>query len=294
MKGDPEAALRLAVIFALAILLLPVPVHAEGAVRGVVHQRFIALLNPMGMEHTLEVGARTRLGDPREVLFMGAHAEGGLVSYVSPVYAMHGAYVQVSPLAFLVLRAELTHSQLWPIGMSGAGYYGLSGYEEDVSPSALNAERGAAAGGWSARAYATVQGLVPLGPVRLLIQDQLIVQHASLGGASHYYDMKWDLILARQDLVLINSAVLLLEIDLEATTHLRLGGYDDVRFVPSSGYLGHQVGPLVMLTLDRPASEVPSLSIFVRGGYYTHHVIRRDELTILGGVAIDYDLGALR
>lgn len=275
-------------------LLVPAPVHAEGAVRGVVHQRFIALLNPMGMEHTLEVGARAPLGDPHEILFMGAHAESGLVSYVSPVYAMHGAYVQVSPLAFLALRAELTHAQLWPLGMSGAGYYGLAAYDDDVSPSALNAERGEAAGGWSARAYATLQALVPLGPVRLLIQDQLVVQSASLGGASHYYDMKWDLVLARQDLVLINSAVLLLELDLEATTHLRLGAYDDLRFVPSSEYLGHQVGPLVMLTLDRPAPEVPSLSVFVRGGYYTHHVIRADELTVLGGVAVDYDLGAIR
>jgi len=286
--------LRPVAIFVLAIVLLPAPVHAEETVRGVVHQRFVALLNPLGMEHTLEVGARAPLGDPREILFMGAHAESGLVSYVSPVYAMHGAYVQVSPLAFLALRAELTHAQLWPLGMSGAGYYGLTAYDDDVSVSALNAERGEAAGGWSARAYATLQGLVPLGPVRLLIQDQLIVQHASLGGASHYYDMKWDLVLARQDLVLINSAVLLLEIDLEATTHLRLGAYDDVRFVPSSEYLGHQVGPLVMLTLDRPAPEVPSLSFFVRGGYYTHHVVRADELTILGGVVVDYDLGAIR
>jgi hypothetical protein len=287
--------LRHAAIFALAILLPTTALADDDAVvRGVVRQRFVALLNPMGMEHTLEVGARARIGDPHELLFMGAHAETGVVSYVSPVYAIHGAYVQVSPLAFLVLRAELTHSQLWPLGMSGAGYYGLSAYDDDVSPAALNAERGATATGWSARAYATLQGLVPLGPVRLLIQDQLIVQSASLGEASHYYDMKWDLVLARQDLVLITGAVLLLEVDLEATTHLRLGAYDDVRVVPSSGYLGHQVGPLVMLTLDRLAPEVPSLSVFVRGGYYTHHVLRADQLTILGGVAIDYDLGTIR
>lgn len=285
--------MRPAAILALAILLLPAPGFAEErAVRGVIHQRFIALLNPMGMEHALEVGTRARIGDEREILFMGAHAEGGLVSYVSPVYAMHGAYVQVSPLAFLVLRAELTHAQVWPLGISGAGYYGLTGYDDDVSPSALNAERGAPAGGWSARLSATLQGMVPLGPVRLLIQDQLTVQHASLGDASHYYDMKWDLVLARQDLVWINGAVLLLELDLEPTTHLRLGAYDDLRFVPASGYLGHQAGPLVMLTLDRPAAEVPSLSIFVRGGYYTHHVVRADELTVLGGVSVDYDLGS--
>lgn len=288
-------ALRHALVLAIAIVLFPARGLAQGdeGVRGVLHQRFIALLNPMGVEHTFQAGFRSRLGDPRELLFTGTHAETGLVSYVAPVYALHGGYVQVSPLAFLVLRAELTHAQVWPLGMEGAGYYGLQSYE-GVSVAALAPERGAAASGWSARVYATLQGLVPLGPVRLLIQDQLIVQHASLGAASHYYDMKWDLVLARRDLTLVNSAVLLLEIDLGPTTHLRVGAYDDLRAVPRSGYLGHQVGPLVMLALDRVAAEVPSVSVFVRGGYYTHHVVRGGELTILGGVDVSYDLGEVR
>lgn len=286
--------MRRRLLLALLIVLLPAPARAEDeGVRGVVHQRFLALLNPMGMEHTLETGFRARIGDPRELLFMGAHAETGLVSYVSPVYAMHGGYVQVSPLAFLVLRMEITHAQLWPLGMEGAGYYGLRAYD-DVNEAALRAERGAAASGWSVRGYATLQALVPLGPVRLLIQDQLVVQHASLGAASHYYDMKWDLVLARHDLTVINGAVVLLEIDLEPTTHLRLGAYDDLRAVPRSGYVGHQVGPLAMLALERVAAEVPSVGVFVRGGYYTHHVLRADEVTILGGVDVTYDLGAIR
>ena len=57
--------MRLALIFALVIVGLPVPVHAEGAVRGVVHRRFIALLNPVTLlapsfDHPLGLVPRRR------------------------------------------------------------------------------------------------------------------------------------------------------------------------------------------------------------------------------------------
>lgn len=280
----------------LALLALASSARAqeenESAMRGVVHQRFVALLNPMGMEHTLSVGLRGALGDQDELLFMGAHAETGLISYVSPVFVQNGGYVEVSPLSFLVLRGELVHQVLWPIGMEGAGYYALDGYElrqEELAP-----ENGESAQGWAGRLSATAQGLVPIGPTRLLLYDQLTAQYASLGSGSHYYDMKWDLVLAREDWVLVNSAAVLLEVDLGADVALRFGAYDEVRFVPASGYVGHQVGAIAMLEVENAAPEVPSITPFVRGGYYTSHVQRADEWTILGGVAIDYDLGAVR
>jgi hypothetical protein len=263
--------------------------------RGVVHQQLLALLNPMGLEHTARFGARGLLGDQNELLFMGAHVDTGIVSYVSPVYAIQGGYVQVSPLSFLVLRAEVTGHVVWPIGMSGAGYYALQSYQDDVRPSALTAERGEVATGWSMRLSGTLQGLVPIASdVRILAASELTVQHAALGHGSHYYDMKWDLVLAQRDWVLINGAAVLLELDTDPSTRVRFGVYDDVRYVPASGYVGHQVGPLATLTFRQPAPEIPSLTIFVRGGYHTHHVIRADELTILGGVAVSYDLGPVR
>ena len=93
----------------LGLLLLLSSASASSAaaqapeVRGVLHERLVLLLNPMGAEHQLRAGLRGRLGDPDELLFSGAHAEAGAVGYVSPVYAIHGGYLQVSPLAFLVL-----------------------------------------------------------------------------------------------------------------------------------------------------------------------------------------------
>ena len=94
--------------------------------------------------------------------------------------------------------------------------------------------------------------------------------------------------------MLTNDAVLLVEVTLLPGTTLLLGAYDQTRYVPRSGYVGHQVGPLAALSFERPGDPVESLDVFVRGGLYTDHVIRREEATILGGVSVRYDLGAIR
>ena len=70
--------------------------------------------------------------------------------------------------------------------------------------------------------------------------------------------------------------------------------YDNLRFVPASGYVGNQVGPIAALTFENVDTHVTGLSVFVRGGYYTHHVSRQDELTVLGGLALDFDFGAIQ
>lgn len=280
---------------ALLSLALPEPAAAQdGGLRGVIHERLVLLLNPMGAEHELRAGVRARLGDPDALLFTGAHAEAGGVSQVSPVYAIHGGYLQVSPLAFLVLRAEMTGTLMWPIGMDGAGYYPLGGYGADVRSEQLPGHAGEGAGGWNLTLAATLQGLVPLGPARLLIWNQTQISHVTLGEASHFYSLEHDLILAGRDWVLENDALLLAEVSLSESVALRFGAYDNLRHVPASGYVGHQVGPIVMLAFERPADAVTSLGLFVRGGWYTHHVVRRDEVTTLGGVQVTYDLGRLR
>lgn len=280
----------------LLVVLFSTPAAAQ--VHGVAHQRLVALLNPMGAEHTLRTGLRAPLGDPDELLFSGAHAEAGAVSYVSPVYAVHGGYLEVSPLAFLVLSAEVTGTTMWPIGMDGAGYYGLDRYDADVRAQTLSAERGERANGWEVTLGATLQGAIPLGPTRLLIADAVAAQHASMHGvearSSHYYSLRHDLVLAEQDWVISNDAVALVDITLIPGTRLMIGAYDALRYVPASGYVGHQVGPLVALTFERPADVIDGIDLYVRGGVYTDHVTRAEQPTVLGGVTVHYDLGALR
>jgi hypothetical protein len=294
---------RLSLLLALTSLALPTMAAAQeedveperpSPVRVVGHQQLIALLNPMGAEHRFDLGVRTSIGDQSDMLFDGAHFEGGAATALSPIYAIGGGYLELAPFSFLVLRGEVTGATVWPIGMSGAGYYGLSGYDGDVRPQALPPEQGGQADGWLATASVTLQGAVDLGGgARILALSELGFTHAVLGDDPFYYSMKHDLVLAREDFLLTNGAFVGLELRPLPDFVVRVGAYDDLRHVPASGYLGHQVGGIVMVGWDHLSANVSSLTIFVRSGGYTHHVVRQDQATILAGVAVDYDLGGL-
>lgn len=285
---------RLASLATLLALLTAAPAAAQD-VRGVAHQGLVLLLNPMGAQHELALGLRAPLFDQDELLFGGAHAEAGVISRTAPVFANTGAYLEVSPLAFLVLRAEVLGVGQWPIGMDGAGYYGRAGYEDDVRAQTLTGETGGSATGWTVRLSGQLQGAIPFSDdVRLLLVDRMTFQHDTIGDASHYYSLEHDLVLARSDWVTHNDGLVLAEIRAAEDLVVRAGAYSNLRWVPRSGYVGHQLGPLAAVTFRNVTREVSSLSIFVRGGYYTHHVTRADELTVLGGLSIDYDLGAVR
>jgi len=262
--------------------------------RLVMHQQLALLLNPMGAQHELQVGLRAPLGPQDELLFGGAHAEAGVVSRVAPIFAITGGYLEVSPLSFLVLRAEFTGNALWPIGMDGAGYYGLEGYDSDVQSESLSGDAGGSATGWSVRLLAGLQGAIPVGDGRILLVDQMSFQHVSMGDAPYYYSAEHDLVLGQSDWVVQNDALVLAEIPAASDLLVRAGLYSNLRWVPESGYVGHQLGPMVAVTFSDVSEEVESITPFVRGGYYTHHQTRAEELTVLGGISISYDFGGVR
>ncbi|MCA9607429.1 MAG: hypothetical protein KC619_17605 [Myxococcales bacterium] len=279
----------------LALVFLAAAPAAAQDVRGVAHQELVLLLNPMGAQHDVAIGLRAPLFDQNELVFGGAHAEAGLVSRVSPVYANTGGYLEVSPFAFLVLRGEVLGVGQWPIGMDGAGYYALSGDDDDVRSQSLRAEAGDTATGWTVRLSGQLQGAIPFSDdVRLVLANRMTFQHDDIGAAPFYYAQEHDLVLARSDWVVHNDALALAEIRAASDILVRAGAYSDLRWVPRSGYVGHQVGPLAALSFERVSPEVSEISVFVRGGYYTHHVIRCDQLTVLAGLSIDYDLGPVR
>lgn len=268
---------RLLALVLLAVVSERVPARAQAPVA---HQRLAIVIEPMGAEHMLALGVRARLGDPEELLFTGAHAEAGVVSYTSPIYTRNGAYLQVSPLAFLVLRAELRHVQMWSIGMPGAGYFPLL---QDGSLA-----EGGAATGWEAHLSATLQGLVPLGDTRLLIWNQTALESLTIGPAERYLSPRHDAALGRRDGTLTNAAMLLWEVDLTPRLHLRLGAYSDLLWVASDGYLAHHLGPLAMLHVDAPDPHVSSILPFVRFGAYTDGR-RAGGVTALAGLLVDYE-----
>ncbi len=291
----PRDALPTALSMTLLLLTAPAAAQQEvPSTRAVMHEQLVLLLNPMGAEHRLDLGVRRELGDPDDMLRMGSHVEGGVATAVSPVYAFGGGYLQVQPLSFLVLRGELVGGGVWPIGMNGAGHYGVAGYDADVRGANLPASEGGSATGWMASMSATLQGALDLPDGwRLLLVSEWGLSRSVIGESPFYYSMRYDLVLAREDFVVTGGSFVGAEARLASDLVMRFGAYDDFRSVPSSGYVGHQLGPLAMLEWQHVTPEIGALVIFVRGGGYTHHVVREGEATILGGLAIDYELGGL-
>lgn len=261
----------------------------------VMHEQLVGLLNPMGAEHRLDVAYRAELGADDDLFTQGTHLEIGASTAVSPVYAFGGGYVQLSPLSFLVLRGDLQGAGVWPIGMDGAGFYAVPGYDAEVQNAALPADRGGSASGWLAQLTVTLQGAIDLGGgARLLGGSELALAFEEMGSAPYYDSMKHDAIMARDETILLSSTFVGVELPVASDLVLRWGAYDDLRFVPASGYVGHQLGPLAMLEWHHVTPQIASLGVFARGGGYTHHLYRAGEATVLVGVAIDFDLGDLR
>ncbi len=282
---------RFAVALVALCSLCSLPAQAQ---HGVVTQRVVGLVNPVGAEHMIAVGVRAPLGDQDELLFGGAHVEAGLVDYTSPIDTRYGAYLQLSPLAFLVLRAELTGIAMWSLGMEGAGFYPVDGYGAEVRGDNLAAGSGGDATGSNLQLSAIVQGAVSLGPVRPIFWSQLALDHETLGDAPFHYSPRTGLVLRRDDWMLGSSTMLLLEVALDEGVLLRVGAYDDLRYVPGSGVLINQVGPMVALSLERVDPSITEILFLVRAAAYTSSPTLEGQWTGLAGVIVRYDLGSLR
>ena len=272
----------LAALLTLAPLSLPDAALAQVLVG---HQRLVGVLNPIGAEHMVSVGARASLDLPDELLFGDTHVELGLVNYTSPIYSRTGGYFEIQPLAIAIVRAEVRQVSMWSIGMPGAGYYPVLEGQVDGQGDELG-EPGTATG-IEAQVSVTVQGAVPLGDLRLLAWDQLAYELIHLGDAARYASPRHDAVLMRDADVLTNSAMLLLGVPLTPQFELRVGAYDEVQWLPETGALTHQVGPLVALTVERPAPGVHELTPLIRAGVFTEGR-RTAEFTLLLGLLLEY------
>lgn len=280
----------------LALALCAALAHAAGGcldrpgARPVVRETLVMLLNPMGAEHQLRVGACMPLYPSASEAFSGNHFELGLTNYTSPVYAMTGPYVELAPASFFSLRLELTGAGIWPLPMAGAGYYPRPGPRATFYEHELPEKDGRSTGGWSARAITGWGAKVSLGKLALVAGDALWLDHGEIGPAPYFLDLRNDLVAARADNVVGNEGAVFLEVPIRRA-FLRFGAYDALRAMPLSGYVGHQVGGIAMLELTNVTRAISSLAFWARLGGYTHHAIRAGEAATLLGVAVDWDLG---
>ncbi len=289
-SASGAAALAASALLASSALLTA-PADAQSATV-VVRQRVVGVITPMGAEHAIGVGMHVPLSRSGNPLFEGTHLELGARTYTSPVYSQTGAYLQVSPLAFLILRAEAGGKALWSIGMDGAGFYPVGGYDADVRSRNLPAAAGRVASGLNAQMSAILQGAFSVGAWRPIFWNQLVVEYERLGAEDYHYSPKYDLVLARSEWMIANTAMVLLERSFGDRLALRAGGYDDLRYVLASGARSHQLGLTAMVAIGS-GGWLRELLIFARAGVLLAPERRADQATGLVGLIARYDVGEL-
>jgi hypothetical protein len=288
---------RLAIAVAIALAIAPSLAHARcnghERARWSVHQALVMLLNPMGAEHGARFALCVPLYPSEDGLLSENHFEVGASTYLAPIFALAGGFVQFGPATFVYVRAEVHAQAIWPLPLAGSGYYPRSGYRDPWGQASTPADRGQSATGWSLRLTSIWRGHIDLSPVvGLFAIDALWVDYDEIGGASHWVNVRNDLITARGDWIVANELAVVMSVR-TAGPELRFGVYDATRYVPASGYGNHQLGPLVMMAWDLLDTHVASLDLFARLGVYTHHAFRGAQLSTMLGMSIDWDLGGV-
>lgn len=262
----------------------------EQRMRLTARQHLVLQYNATGAEHHARLGLCMPLITEPGMLFDLTYIEFGLLDYLTPAYLQLGGYVEIVPIAPLVLRAEISGVGYWALpGFNRAGYVPRAGYDDTFDNDDLPPEMSESALGFDVNLVAIPRIRVPFSPSWALVAlSHLQFEYWDIGDASHYVNLRRDAIAARQDWMITNEAVLLAEWNYSPDFSLRFGAFDSWRTILGSGYEANQVGAMVMANWPHPSDSTYDLSLFVRGGVYTDHGFRQSEATVLGGVFVSH------
>jgi hypothetical protein len=253
----------------------------------------VGRFNPLGILNSFRLGLCLPLIKKPGLLFRYTHLQFGAVNNLTPAYTNLGGYLQISPLSFLKLRAELTGLVMWPFPRVRAAYHGVDSYDASLEEADYPADDGESASGWNANLIATLQLRVPRRGISLILVDMFSIEYWRVGDEPYYVNLRHDLIAAKSDWILSNEVFLVLQIPWSPTGGVRAGIYDSINHLPASGHLSNHLGVVVMLYFLGPGDTVGKLEPFVRFGYYLGHPLREGGITGFAGVSLGYDFGRL-
>ncbi|MBN1944458.1 MAG: hypothetical protein JW797_02225 [Bradymonadales bacterium] len=246
-------------------------------------------INPLGLEHQLNLGVCIPFIRRPGVLFDYTNLEVGLSSYLSPVYVRQGAYVSWTPLSFVRIRAEAAGAYLWPFEGLASGYTEMRGYDAEFTDTALESAPTRSVWGFTANVGAALKGQLPLtARVALLLFESADLLYWDVGEAPYWYSTTYDLILAAEDYLLKNLGGVLIEVATGRSTVVRIGLVDELFHVPESGYLANTVGLFTQVRLSQ-VSEGIDLAPQVQVRLHTHHAFRTG-LYLFAGLEVFYRL----
>ena len=268
-------------------------------------------INPLGIGNIVRLGWCTPLIRKPGLLFDFTNFDIGALFTNSPTDVQVGVQAFLSPLSILVLRAEATVFYIWPIPLQGAGFITVNSPQEftlarlSPDPTGTNRTTGlpetpaTTAYGGRVMIGATLQGQVPLGKkldiaaaIGANLEYWSLNSSALMGlpAGGGFYSARRDVILlGSSDWVLLSTAALLLNIKIHRNSSLKIGGVNDLAYVPSHGYLGNIAGGLLVWNVANLRQLAKNFNFFARVGTFTHHQFRAG-VTIALGLSVVYEL----
>jgi hypothetical protein len=262
-------------------------------------------INPLGIGNSLRLSLCTPLITKPGILFDLTNIDFGVLFLTSPTDVTGGIFINVTPLSFLVLRAEASGFGIWPIPLQGAGFITLNNPKEftlnSLSPSPFGNNPAGYASGAKFLLGGTLRGEVPLGHYLSLalansfngeywrISDSTWAPAAAMG-RMYFVAARRDVALKGPgDWVIANTAALVLGINPHRNVSLRVGATDDLVYVPSYGYLGNIAAGLFAVTVKNLRNLAKEGAFFLRVGTFTNHAFRHG-ITFALGFDVTYEL----
>lgn len=243
-----------------------------------------------GLENQTRIGLCTPLIKKPGILFDLSFVEAGFVMHFTPIYLMPGAYLTLAPLSVLQFQVEAAPILYWPIGVSAAGYYPIPSITSDYSKASLPAEEGGTAQGGYVRFGPNIQLAAPLGPLRLIILDQMRFEFFSIGDADYYFHNRNDLPAARDQWFFENMAIVLVEIPLSRTASLMVGANDQLTRTIGAKAVSNAVRGTAMLRIDKPWLAGREFTTILAVGGRTHHPVRQGDFNFILAFSFRIDL----
>jgi len=202
--------------------------EGAGAVREL-RETLGASINLPGLQNTLDLSWRWRLGTSDSPLRSDAHFTLGATHVLSPSHTRLGLWVELAPLSVLVVRA----------GIEPAYYFGRSGslldfdsYTDDFSKGARDARKTEAAAALGGRAYVAPGVRLRAGPLLVATTAEFEWWRADSPGTLFYEPSRDTLLKARGDRLVTLSSAILIERGLARGAKIAVGATHRLSHVP--------------------------------------------------------------
>lgn len=240
-------------------------------------QSFAASVQPSGAQSATKLFYRIPLYEKNGVLWESAKIDAGLDNRLTPSYEVPFLFVDVSPIAFLDIRARAGYMQFYRA--LGYGFTQLQSYDAEYSNSGRSRLHRQNKGGFWADCAPSLR--LACGPLAFV--NTFTLTFVDFGAHGYFYEPYEDVVLRCTDHTFMNDTILVWRFGA-----LALGVDHFIIDVPGSGYVSEAVSALA--AFSRKADADAEWYAGTKAGMYLRNRYYRSRFTAAAWLGITLKL----